>query len=78
MYREFQCIMVNGNMGTPALFPCEQTDTTENITFPQLRWRAIVNERLSQYRNVAETILDDCSSLITSDVAKQLPRTPNF
>ena len=28
-YNEVQCIMDNGHMGTP----CEQTDTTDNITF---------------------------------------------
>ena len=35
LYSEVECIMGNGDMGTP----CEQTDTTENITFPQIRWR---------------------------------------
>ena len=30
---EVQCIMGNGHMGPP--FPCEQTDMTKNITFPQ-------------------------------------------
>ena len=36
---------VNGHMGTrsPAPTPCEQTDTTENITFPQLRRRAVTS-----------------------------------
>ena len=26
--------------------PCEQTDMTENITFPQLRWQAVTTENL--------------------------------
>ena len=39
-YGEVQCIMDNGHMGP--LPPCRQTDTTENITFPQLRWRAVM------------------------------------
>ena len=38
LYNEVQCILGNGHMG-PHL--CEQTDRTENITFPQLRWRAV-------------------------------------
>ena len=32
-----QCIMGNGHMGPL----CEQTDITENITFPQLCWLAV-------------------------------------
>ena len=32
-YSEVQCIKSNGHMGTP----CEQTDMSENTTFPQLR-----------------------------------------
>ena len=33
------CTTASGHMGTP---PCEQNEiyTTENITFPQLSWRA--------------------------------------
>ena len=37
LYSEFQCIMGNGHMGTPRV----QTDMTENITFPQLRWPVV-------------------------------------
>ena len=33
LFTEVQCITGNGHMGTPR----EQTDTSENITFPQLR-----------------------------------------
>ena len=35
---EVQCIMGNGNMGPPVN---RMTDMTENITFPQLCWRAV-------------------------------------
>ena len=38
LYGEVQCNMANGHIGTP----CEETDTTENITFPQLRRRAVI------------------------------------
>ena len=43
-YNELQCIMGNDPMG----LPCGQnnwlleTDMTENITFPQLRWRVVI------------------------------------
>ena len=37
MYSEDQCIMGNDDIGTSP--SCEQADTSENITFPQLRWR---------------------------------------
>ena len=41
LYSKVQCIMVIVTGG----FPCEQrdrqTDTSENITFSQLRWRAV-------------------------------------
>ena len=37
LYSEVQCIMGNGHIGTPY----EQTDTSENIIFPQLRWRGV-------------------------------------
>ena len=37
LYSKVQWIIGNGHMGTP----CEQTETSENITFPQLRWRAV-------------------------------------
>ena len=30
--------MCNGHMGSP----CEQTDTCEGITFPKLRWQAVI------------------------------------
>ena len=36
LYSEVQCIMDNGHIGTH-----RQTDTTENITFPKLRWPAV-------------------------------------
>ena len=39
LYGEMQFIMGIGH--TPPPFPCGQTDTTENITFPLLRWRAL-------------------------------------
>ena len=37
LYGEVQCILGNGHMGTPEQTD-RQTETTENITFPQLRW----------------------------------------
>ena len=37
LYSEVQCIMGNGHIGTPY----EQTDTSENIIFPQLRRRVV-------------------------------------
>ena len=39
LYSEVQCIMGNGYMG--ALIHYEHADTSENITFPQLHWRAV-------------------------------------
>ena len=39
LYNDFQCIMGIGHMGPP--IPREQTDTSENIIFPQLRWWAV-------------------------------------
>ena len=41
LYSEIQCFMGNGYMG-PLLHVNRQTDMTENITFPQLRWRAVM------------------------------------
>ena len=38
VYGEVQCIMDKGHMRTP----CEQADTTENITFRQLCWRLVM------------------------------------
>ena len=38
LYSELDCIMVNGHMGDPR----EQTDTSENITFLQVRWRVVI------------------------------------
>ena len=35
--------MRNGQMGTPPM--ARQTNTTENITFLQLRWRAVITTR---------------------------------
>ena len=39
MYNEVQCIM--GNCHMTLLCSHGQTDTTENITFPHFRWRAV-------------------------------------
>ena len=46
-YGEVQCIMGNADMGPPT--PVDRmTDTTENITFPQLRWLAVnMDEQVS-------------------------------
>ena len=38
LYGEVQCVMCNGHMGPPVN---RQTHTTENITFPQFRWRTV-------------------------------------
>ena len=38
LYGKVQCNMANDHIGTR----CKKTDTTENITFPQLRWRAVI------------------------------------
>ena len=43
LYSEVQCIMNNGHMGPS---PREHTDACENITFPQLRLRAVIKFRL--------------------------------
>ena len=40
LYGEVQCIMGNGQIGT---ITHGQTDTTENITLPHLRWWAVKN-----------------------------------
>ena len=42
LYSEVQYIMGNGHMGTACPLS-RMTDTTENITFPQLRWQAVAN-----------------------------------
>ena len=39
-YREVQCMMSNGYMGTSP-HPRGQIDINESITFPQLRWRMV-------------------------------------
>ena len=39
---DVQCIMGNYHIGSPSVN--RQTHTTENITFPQLRWRAVTRE----------------------------------
>ena len=39
VYSKFQCIMDNGHMGPPV---DRHTHMSENITFPQLRWRVVV------------------------------------
>ena len=48
LYSEVQCIMGNGYMGTlPSVD--RQTHTSENITFPQLRWRALIFLKVLEY-----------------------------
>ena len=39
LYGEVQGIVSNGHMGHPPVD--KHTDTTENTTFPQLRWREV-------------------------------------
>ena len=42
MYGEVQCITGDGHL----VLPCEQTDTTENITFQQVCWRVVKRNRI--------------------------------
>ena len=45
LYSGVQCIMCNGHMGSPPRQTDRQTDrqqTTEKVTYLQLRWRAVV------------------------------------
>ena len=42
LYGEVNCIMCNGHIGTL----CGQTGMTENITFPQLRWRVVIRSNV--------------------------------
>ena len=46
LYSEVQCIMGNGHMESPH----GQTDSNENITFPQLRWRAVIRRNTNSVR----------------------------
>ena len=41
LYDEVQGIICNGHMGS---HPCGQTNTTENITFPQLNCQMIISK----------------------------------
>ena len=41
LYGKVQCIVGNGHGILPPP-NCEQADMTENITFPQLRWKAVI------------------------------------
>ena len=43
--REVQCIMGNGYKGIPLN---RMTDTCENITFPQLRWRVVMKQMVNR------------------------------
>ena len=45
---------VPGGGGKALPLPCEQTNTCKNITFPQLRWQAVI------------TYSDECQSLYKS------------
>ena len=60
LYSEVQCIMGNGHE-TPLPLPDRMTDlrpdTTENITFPQLRWRAVIMVGHLDYQNYVYRIL---------------------
>ena len=42
LYDKVQYIMGNGHL----VLPCEQTDTTENITFIQVGWREVKRNRI--------------------------------
>ena len=42
MRSEVQCIMGNGHVGPTHEQTEIQTHMTENITFPQLRWRVVM------------------------------------
>ena len=45
LYSEVQCIMVNGHMEL-SLWTEWRTDMPENITFSQLRWRAVLSKSI--------------------------------
>ena len=45
LYSQVQSIMGNGPMGTPCGQTEWQTHTTENITFTQLRWWAVIMQK---------------------------------
>ena len=45
MHSEVQCIMSGGPVETPPW-----TDMSENITFPQLRWRAVIMSSMSSIK----------------------------
>ena len=47
LYREVQCIMRNDHMGPLWTDRHTQTHTTENVTFPQLRWWVVINSHIS-------------------------------
>ena len=55
--------------GTRDTHPCKQTHACKNITFPQLRWRAVKNQR-RHYFNVTidYTLLIDTSYQIKTSV----------
>ena len=46
LYSEVQCIMGNGHIESPH----GQTDRDDNITFPQLRWRAVIRRNTNSVR----------------------------
>ena len=41
-YSEVLCIISNGHMGIPLPLVDRQIHASENTTFPQLRWRAVI------------------------------------
>ena len=42
--------------------PCRQTHTTENIIFPQLRWRVVIKSMLKRQHNIHLSRRDTISS----------------
>ena len=50
LYGELQCITGNGHMGTDVPSRQTHTHTTENITFPQFRWRPLKTKQTDVMR----------------------------
>ena len=65
LYSEVQCIMGNGHIwGAPPLTEW-RTDTTENITFPQHRWRAVnIKAKYLKREYPARTVCQMWSNLL--------------
>ena len=76
------CIMGNCHIGPPPLN--RQTNTYENITFPQIRWRTVINSRQKRvlsfivYGNVNEPFVFHSATVSTDDIFYYLPDDPTY